>query len=124
MGALSLSPDLIKGAVLMNTVFNAPKEKVIKINNQLYGLYRSAHKKTPENNPISVGPNPASNGGSFSENPNAKIKSPIKYKLKPTTNESETIPTSIFLSLLLNIKDAESKIIEIIKNGWHINLKK
>ena len=28
MGALSLSPDLIKGAVLMNTVFNAPKEKV------------------------------------------------------------------------------------------------
>ena len=40
------------------------------------------------------------------------------------TSESETIPTSIFLSLLLNIKDAESKIIEIIKNGWHINLKK
>ena len=28
MGALSLSPDLIKGAVLMNTGFNAPKEKV------------------------------------------------------------------------------------------------
>ena len=41
-----------------------------------------------------------------------------------STNESETIPTSIFLSLLLSIKDAESKIIEIIKNGWHINLKK
>ena len=60
----------------------------------------------------------------FTKNPNAKIKSPIKYKLKPTTNESETIPTSIFLSLLLNIKDAESKIIEIIKNGWQINLKK
>ena len=48
----------------------------------------------------------------------------MKYKLKPTTSESETIPTSIFLSLLLNIKDAESKIMEIIKNGWHINLKK
>ena len=28
MGALSLSPDLIKGAVLMNTGFNSPKEKV------------------------------------------------------------------------------------------------
>ena len=28
MGAMSLSPDLIKGAVLMNTVFNAPKDKV------------------------------------------------------------------------------------------------
>jgi hypothetical protein len=52
------------------------------------------------------------------------MKSPIKYKLNPTTSESETIPTSIFLSLLLNIKDAESKIIDIIKNGWHINLKK
>ena len=27
MGALSLSPEMLKGAVLMNTVFNAPKEK-------------------------------------------------------------------------------------------------
>ena len=47
-----------------------------------------------------------------------------KANQQPTTSESETNPTSIFLSLLLNIKDAESKIIEIIKNGWHINLKK
>ena len=29
MGALSLSPDLIKGAVLMNTGFNSPKEKAV-----------------------------------------------------------------------------------------------
>ena len=27
MGALSLSPEILKGAVLLNTVFNAPKEK-------------------------------------------------------------------------------------------------
>ena len=81
-------------------------------------------KQQPENNPINVGPKPASKGGIFSEKPNAKIKSPIKYRLKPTISESETIPTSTFLSLLLNIKEAESKIIEIIKNGWQINLKK
>ena len=36
---------------------NAPKipnDNVIKISNQLYGFSRSAHKKTPANNPISI----------------------------------------------------------------------
>ena len=33
---------------------NIPNEKVIKINNQLYGLFKSAQRKTPVNNPIKI----------------------------------------------------------------------
>ena len=39
---------------ILYAVKTNPNEKVIKINNQLYGLYRSAHKKTPENKPINI----------------------------------------------------------------------
>ena len=31
-----------------------PKDKVMNINNQLYGFNKSAHKKTPVNNPINI----------------------------------------------------------------------
>ena len=64
-----------------------------------------------------MGPNPDSIGCNLSEEPRANIKSPTKYKLNPTTNDKDTIPTYTFLSLLLNIKDAESKIIEMRSNG-------
>ena len=49
-------------------------------------------RKQPENSPIRVGPKPDNKDGNFSDDPKAKIISPIKYRLNPTINEEEIIP--------------------------------